>query len=131
MKSQHEDELVKAEISNDQDYETNDYYCADSEEEEDNLRKALEILNIWWRNEHIPRDALQARVVLIFKKGNTNDLGNYRPISLLNSLYKIFAAILQERIARRLDKHLQKPYRAKLPGAVSLALPLVHRHHGC
>ena len=51
---------------------------------------------------------LEARVVLIFKKGNTEDLKNYRPISLLNTLYKIFAAIIQRRLAKHLDKHLQK-----------------------
>ena len=51
---------------------------------------------------------LKARVILIFKKGNTNLFENYRPISLLNTLYKIFATITQIRIANQVDKHLQK-----------------------
>ena len=51
---------------------------------------------------------LQARVVLIFKKGDRSDMANYRPISLLNSIYKIFAAIIQKRLAEGLDVYLQK-----------------------
>ncbi len=51
---------------------------------------------------------MRARVVLIYKKGDTSKYENYRPISLLNTLYKLFAAILQRRIAAKLDKHLQK-----------------------
>ena len=33
---------------------------------------------------------------------------NYRPISLLNTLYKIFASILHHRISSVIDPHLQK-----------------------
>jgi hypothetical protein len=51
---------------------------------------------------------LRARVVMIYKKGNTSKMENYRPISLLNAMYKIFAAVVQIRLAEQLDKHLQK-----------------------
>ena len=54
-----------------------------------------EELNKWWTEETVPEDQLQARIVLIFKKGNTRNIDNYRPISLLNAMYKIFAAILE------------------------------------
>ena len=66
------------------------------------------ILNEWWAKEDIPEEQLQARVVLIFKKGDSSDWGNFRPISLLNSTYKIIAAILQKRISKTIDQHLQK-----------------------
>ena len=46
-----------------------------------------------------------ARVVLIFKKGDTSLCENYRPISLLNSLYKIFARIMCVRIQSVIDPH--------------------------
>ena len=68
----------------------------------------LHLLNTWWNGEQLSPEITQAHVVLIFKKGNKADLGNYRPISLLNSVYKIYTTILQQRLAKVLDKHLQK-----------------------
>ncbi len=67
-----------------------------------------DILNRWWRDEDIPEETLRARVVLIYKKGDTGKYENYRPISLLNSIYKIYTGIIQKRLAKTLDKHLQK-----------------------
>ena len=74
----------------------------------ENLREILGILNNWWNEENIPEEQLQARVVMIYKKGDTSKYENYRPISLLNSMYKIYTAIIQKRLAEKLDKHLQK-----------------------
>ena len=78
------------------------------EMEEDQLNVVLETLNVWWRTETIPDEATKARVVLIFKKGDKTDLGNYRPISLLNTIYKLFASIIQKCLADKLDMFLQK-----------------------
>ena len=72
------------------------------------MLELLHMLNKWWNDEHIPEEALRAKVILIFKKGDSSNLENYRPISLLNTCYKIFAAILQKRIAKTLDPFLQK-----------------------
>ena len=59
-----------------------------------------ETLNEWWIHEKVPEEQLKARVVLIFKKGDSSDWANFRPISLLNSTYKIIAAIIQRRLAK-------------------------------
>lgn len=64
-------------------------------------------LNEWWEGE-IPEEMTKARVVLIHKKGDKENLANYRPISLLNTFYKLVAAIIQNRLAIKLDNHLQQ-----------------------
>ena len=46
-------------------------------------------------------------MVLLFKKGDTNKLKNYRPIALLNNVYKIYAALIQKRMAKMLGPVLQ------------------------
>ena len=49
-----------------------------------------------------------ANVASIFKKGDTKKLENYKPISLLNTFYKILATVIQMRLASKIDKHIQK-----------------------
>ena len=50
------------------------------------LELVLETLNDWWTTEQLPQAQLQSRIVLIFKKGGSGLLSNYRPISLLNAI---------------------------------------------
>jgi len=71
-------------------------------------KKIIKLLNEWWNNEDIPEEILQSRVVLIFKKGDTADLDNYRPISLLNSIYKLYAAIIKIKLEEKLEQDLQE-----------------------
>ena len=70
------------------------------EMDDDNKELILELLNQWWENEEIPKEQLQARIALIFKKGSTDKFEKYIPISLLNTLYKIYAAIIRMMITR-------------------------------
>ena len=56
----------------------------------------------------IPPGWLEAKVVTIFKgKGSDTHPGNYRPIALLNVVYKILAAMIQARLATTLDSDLR------------------------
>ena len=60
---------------------------------EENISEIQELFKQWWEQEDIDKEELKARVVLMYKKGDTNKFENHRPISLLNTIYKIVAAI--------------------------------------
>ena len=78
------------------------------EMDQHHLQIVLDLINAYWNGESNPIEYTQAQVILLFKKGDKTNLGNYRPISLLNTNYKILAAaILQTRLSTVLDKPLQ------------------------
>ena len=66
----------------------------------DNRRSLLNLINTWWESKNAPSALFLARVVPIFKKGDANIAANYRPISLLNSFYKLYMVMIG---ARRRD----------------------------
>ena len=74
----------------------------------ENLGIVLELLNQWRKLEKYPDELTKADIVTIFKKGNVEDPNNYRPIALLQSLYKIHTAMLRNRLIKGLDKRLDK-----------------------
>lgn len=49
-----------------------------------------------------------ANVASIYKKGDSTSLSNYRPISLLQTAYKILASLIKERIAAGIDDDIYK-----------------------
>ena len=62
-------------------------------------RFLLSVCNLHLTN-NMPDEWLEANVVLLYKKGPTHDPVNYRPIALLNTLYKI--------VATQTAKHLRE-----------------------
>ena len=51
-----------------------------------------------WDQKIVPASWHIARITAIFKKGDASECSNYRPISLLNSGYKLFASIFLSRL---------------------------------
>lgn len=64
----------------------------------------VELFNKILQNSETPSQWSQSNIILIYKKGDPKDIGNYRPISLLPSIYKLFSTIINIRIRDTLEK---------------------------
>ena len=64
-------------------------------------------------------------LVLIPKKGNVEDIKDYRPISLLRGLYKILAKVLANRLRRVIDKVVSPSQNAFVEGRQILDATLI------
>ncbi|GAB1223672.1 hypothetical protein ENUP19_0158G0032 [Entamoeba nuttalli] len=63
----------------------------------------LRLFNEWLNNPNeIPPHFIQGRTILIYKKGDKLDPQNYRPITCLNCLLKIYTSILKMKIENQL-----------------------------
>ena len=67
--------------------------------DQENRGKVLNLVNFWFEQGVFPQDKLKAYVASLYKKGDPKKQENYCPISLLNSIYKIYAGMLQARLA--------------------------------
>lgn len=52
-----------------------------------------------------PSEWNNAVIILLHKKGDITDIGNYRPISLLSHVYKLFTKIITKRLCHKLDSY--------------------------
>ena len=57
-------------------------------------------LNESYENGHLARSQRKGLITLIFKKGNADELKNWRPVTLLNCDYKIVATVLALRMQK-------------------------------
>ena len=70
------------------------------------LDAILDLLNECWEKDILPSDLEYAEVVTLYKKGKVENPANYRPIALLDTLYKIFTSLIQNRMANAIDHRL-------------------------
>ena len=64
-------------------------------------------------------------LVLIPKKGGAEDLGDFRPISLLGGLYKLLAKVLANRLKKVLGKVVSEDQNAFMKGRQILDVSLI------
>lgn len=72
------------------------------------LNTITEIFNEILRTEYIPQQWTISTIILLHKKGNKDDIANYRPISLMSNVYKIFSKVLLDRLTKTLDENQPK-----------------------
>jgi hypothetical protein len=63
------------------------------------------LFNLILKTESTPKQWSESNIIILYKKGDPNDIGNYRPISLLPSLYKLFSSILEKRISKTIENN--------------------------
>ena len=79
------------------------------------LKFIFKILSDFWYNECVPHDFKRTilRPFLKDSEESPNDPSNQRPISLLNTLMKIYEGIIYKRLVTCLDKNeILSPYQA-------------------
>jgi len=64
-----------------------------------------EICNLSFKNGIFPDKNKIAKVIPVHKKGSTDDVNNYRPISLLSTFSKIMEKLMATRLIAYLDLH--------------------------
>ncbi|KAK6756284.1 hypothetical protein RB195_014593 [Necator americanus] len=52
----------------------------------------------------VPKQWKTSKTVLLYKKGDPHDIGNYRPICLLSVIYKLITRVILNRIEKVLDE---------------------------
>ena len=63
-----------------------------------NRDKLLTMINKWWLTKEWASKMEEARIAALYKKGDPEKPENYRPLSLLNTLFKLMAAMMKRRI---------------------------------
>ena len=63
-----------------------------------------QLFSVVWREELVPRQWREGLIVNLFKKGDKEDPGNYKGITLLSVVGKVFCKILNNRLVERLDR---------------------------
>ena len=65
---------------------------------ENRLEMLTVLFNKIWEEERIPKDWEVGIVIPLFKKGDTSNCSNYRGITLLSVVLKVYERIMEKRL---------------------------------
>ena len=85
----------------------------------------MEFFKEFYEKKKFVRSLNATFLVLIPKKGNVEDIKDYRPISLLGSLYKILAKVLANRLRNVMNKVISPSQNAFVEGRQILDVALI------
>ena len=66
------------------------------------INRVTELFNQVWEEERVPRKWNKCRATPIYK--SKNELKNYRPIALVNTIGKVFCGVLNERLCKWIER---------------------------
>ena len=65
----------------------------------------LTLFNLAWDKECVPNFWREGLIVSLFKKGDRQDPGNYRGITLLNVVGKLYSRVINNRLLKHLESN--------------------------
>ncbi|XP_025074790.1 uncharacterized protein LOC112552838 [Pogonomyrmex barbatus] len=66
------------------------------------------LLNKIWKGGGIPQEWNNGLISPIYKRGEKNEVTNYRGVTLMDTAYKIYAKVLNERLKKEMEKNLEE-----------------------
>lgn len=75
---------------------------------DENLRTITRLFNVIYDTGHIPKEWLKSTFVIIPKKPNAKLCKDYRTISLMSSVLKLFLKILHKRIYKKCEEYISE-----------------------
>lgn len=66
------------------------------------------LINRIWKGEGIPGDLNKGMINPIYKRGKRDELKSYREITLMDTAYKIYANILNDRLDKEVKEKLKE-----------------------
>jgi sorting nexin-29 len=60
-----------------------------------------------WNNKQLPQQWNEGIICPVYKKGDRLNCNNYRPVTLLNTAYRIFAILLKKRLIEIIENKLE------------------------
>jgi hypothetical protein len=92
------------------------------------------LITMIWEEEQLPSQRYEGIICPVYKKGDRLNCKNYRPITLLNVSYKIFAIILNQRLADIVEPKLGdyqsrfRPNRSKIDN-IFILRQIIEKYH--
>ncbi len=94
--------------------------------------KLTEVLNATLQEQALPKHFLEGDISMLYKKGDRADPRNYRPITLLNTDYKIFTRVLAIRMREVVHEFVEECQKGFMPktfiSEATMLLRLVEAH---